>query len=195
MPRRLPSSPRQSQRGATLIEVIVSFLIVSFGLLAMVAMQSTSVKIQKTSEYRAVGALLAADLADRMRANRVGFTANDYNVTATSFSAPVAPPDLAAAACAASGACNAKELATRDLAEWQTTLFYSLPQGSAYVLRDAAQNSGGVDVWLLWVEPNAQTASGKAEDDASRMQNCPTFDNAWDAGDPQPLCLYFRVNI
>ncbi|MES2091439.1 MAG: type IV pilus modification protein PilV, partial [Pseudomonadota bacterium] len=61
--------PPLHQRGATLIEVMVSALIVAFGVLAMIALQANSIKFSKTSEYRSVATLLANDLADRMRLN------------------------------------------------------------------------------------------------------------------------------
>ncbi|RZK98755.1 MAG: type IV pilus modification protein PilV, partial [Rubrivivax sp.] len=56
------------QLGASLIEVLVAILVVSIGILSMVAMQANAVKFSKTSENRAIGALLVNDLADRLRA-------------------------------------------------------------------------------------------------------------------------------
>lgn len=52
--------PFARQRGATLVELLVSFLIVSFGLLALLALQNNAIKYNKTTELRATATLLAA---------------------------------------------------------------------------------------------------------------------------------------
>jgi type IV pilus assembly protein PilV len=69
---------RQAERGASLVEVLVSILVISFGILAMAAVQSNSVRFQKTSEYRATANLLTSEMADRMRANASGVSADAY---------------------------------------------------------------------------------------------------------------------
>lgn len=58
---------RASHRGNTLIEVMVSVLILSFGLLGLVAMQARATSFSVDAEDRNRAALLADDLAARMR--------------------------------------------------------------------------------------------------------------------------------
>ena len=78
-----------TQRGATLIEVLVSILLMALGVLAMAAMQVNAVQYGKTSEFRTVASLLANDLSDRMRANSPagqsmsGTTGYDYLPTSS----------------------------------------------------------------------------------------------------------------
>ena len=70
---RLMSS-RAPQRGASLIEVLVAILIVSMGVIAMGGLLASSSRLGKASESRAIAGLLAADLADRVKANACGLT-------------------------------------------------------------------------------------------------------------------------
>ncbi|MFM2447936.1 MAG: type pilus modification protein PilV [Pseudomonadota bacterium] len=59
-------STRQSQKGATLIEVLVAILIFSFGLLGLVGLQSRAIQFSGNSEDRNIAASLAAEAAAQM---------------------------------------------------------------------------------------------------------------------------------
>lgn len=70
-PLSLPSSSkRRPQRGSTLLEVLVSVLIFSFGILGLVAMQVRATQYSVDAEDRNRAALLADDLAAQMRLAR-----------------------------------------------------------------------------------------------------------------------------
>ncbi|MDE2402448.1 MAG: type IV pilus modification protein PilV [Burkholderiales bacterium] len=178
--------PALQQRGATLIEVMVSALIVSFGILAMIALQSNAIKFNKTSEYRSIATLLANDLADRMRVNAAIAVAkhsgNAYDMT-TAYSKPSSVP--ARTDCLNPNNCSAEELAARDLGEWQRALYFALPGGSAYV--QANQADRVVDTWVAWVDP-AETAAPGATGE------CPTNFVAATAT-VQPRCMFFRIAL
>lgn len=58
------------QRGSTLLEVLVSVLIFSFGILGLVAMQVRATQFSVDAEDRNRAALLADDLAAQMRLAR-----------------------------------------------------------------------------------------------------------------------------
>ena len=57
------------QSGISLVEVIVTILILSIGLLGMAALQNTSLKLAYDSYLRTQASFLAYDLIDRIRAN------------------------------------------------------------------------------------------------------------------------------
>ena len=68
-------SPRSSRNprhsgGMTLIEVLVTLVIISVGLLGIAALQLTTVRNNYDAFVRAQAAMLASDMLDRMRANR-----------------------------------------------------------------------------------------------------------------------------
>lgn len=66
--------------GVTLIEILISILLMSFGLLAMGAMQAWSVAGARSSGHRIAAALMAAEAADLLRANPSAFAAGDEGV-------------------------------------------------------------------------------------------------------------------
>ena len=57
------------QQGLTLIEILVTVLVLAIGMLGMAAMQSTSIKLSYESYLRTQASLLSYDLIDRIRAN------------------------------------------------------------------------------------------------------------------------------
>lgn len=170
------------QRGATLIEVMVSVLIVAFGALAMIALQTNAVKFNKTNEYRSLATLLANDLADRMRVNTAGVVAGSYTLNAA-YSEPaqgVIPPRTE---CTLPDNCTAPDLARRDLSEWQRALFFSLPGGTGFVQPTA--NSQAADIWVAWTDPAGANPLQGANN------GCPAAFRA-----PNTVhCVYFRVAI
>lgn len=186
-----------SHRGVSLIEVLVSILIISFGLLALAASQSSASRLQKNTELRAVAMLLAADLADRMRANPDALAAATYPYELTStYVAMSAAPTVAAC-----DPCSSSELAARDLSEWQRALFFALPGAGAYVKRDATNNA--VDLWILWQDSGSTDtmtdASGNkvaSDDTAATSAECPAaIGSSWSTTNPKPRCLYYRVGV
>lgn len=168
------------QGGATLIEVMVSALIVAFGILAMIALQANAIRFNKTSEYRSIATLLANDLADRMRVNPDAAVTKDYDLQAV-YSRPGSVP--ARTECGTPLNCSPADLARRDLGEWQRALYFALPGGSAYVHSDATNRS--VDLWVAWVDPNEPAAAPAGE--------CPA-DFIKDAA-AQPRCMFFRIAL
>lgn len=188
MNNQLSRPPRQrTQLGATLIEVLVSILLLALGVLAMAAMQANAVQYSKVSEFRSLATLLANDLADRMRANHP----SGEDMAAYRFTDPyvrlTAAPDAAATSCTGVAAnCNFAEMAAFDLAEWRRSVFEQLPQGTAYV--SAAPNAAGrdaADIWVAWTDP----ASASSTDNTPVVDTCPKdFKQP-----PEVRCMYFHI--
>ncbi|MEC5216643.1 type IV pilus assembly protein PilV [Actimicrobium sp. GrIS 1.19] len=63
--RQLPHSPRR-QSGMTLIEVLVSLLIFSFGFLGLIGMQARAIQVSSDSEDRSRAALMANEIVGTM---------------------------------------------------------------------------------------------------------------------------------
>ena len=70
---------RHRQRGVGLIEVLVSLVIVSIGLLGAAALQATALRNNLGSFELTQTSILTQGIFDAMRANRAGVTANGYN--------------------------------------------------------------------------------------------------------------------
>lgn len=66
----LLSRRERTQRGVTMIEVLVSVLIVSFGILGIVALQARAIQFSLDADDRNRASLFADDLAAQMRLSR-----------------------------------------------------------------------------------------------------------------------------
>jgi type IV pilus assembly protein PilV len=115
-------------RGFSLIEVLVSIVVLSVGLLGVAALQVTGLRVGQSSFYRAQAAQFATDMADRLRAN-----AGEARTCQLALDAPtpVGPTTT----------CG------RDLAEWRGRL-RALPGGTGAVEVDLAASL--VTVTVQW---------------------------------------------
>jgi len=120
------------QGGFTLIEVLVSAMILSIGLVGVAGLQVISLKNNQSAYMRSQVSALAYDLADRMRSNVAGADAGFYD------------PDAAAvrAACGTTAGCTTQQLAQNDLAEWNALLAANLPMGTGSVCIDSTPFDG-----------------------------------------------------
>lgn len=123
----------KNQCGFSMIEVLITILIMVVGLLGVVAMQMLNIKTVNNTQYRSVATLHAYDMAERMRSNKGGVYADAYEFSTR--------PSGAASAC--SGGCNPTQLASWDAYDWNDSIrsFNSpssadLPSGSGKVEKD-----------------------------------------------------------
>ena len=126
------AKPGRSQRGDTMIEVLVTIIIIAVGVLGAAALQVTTLKNLSSSHSASVAAILAEDFSERMRAN--GDVARDNNAYVHN-AAPGAFPDCAA------NACSMAQLATYDMGTWWQQLTTVLPSGRGEVTRNAGTNT------------------------------------------------------
>jgi type IV pilus assembly protein PilV len=73
--------PLAKQRGSTMIEILVAVLILSFGLLGMAALQTRALQGNQSSMQRSQATMLAYNILDAMRIDRVSVAAGNYNKT------------------------------------------------------------------------------------------------------------------
>ena len=125
------------QAGFTLLEVLVSMLIIAVGLLGMAGLQIQSLKQGQSAYYRSVATQLAYDLSDRMRGNMAGVLANEYNRTGLG-----SDYGTVEAACNTTTGCNAAALARNDAYEWQQMVRTLLPGGEGIVCIDSTPDDG-----------------------------------------------------
>lgn len=137
-----------SERGLSMIEILVALTIVAFGMLGLLGLQARALSVQKDAFHRRQAAELVAQLAERMRANHLSVLAGHY---ALRFDAAAAAPSTVSA-CAAP--CTSAQVAARDLDEWRIELRRRIPGAAAYLQWDAASRSG-IAVAVAWPEPQA----------------------------------------
>lgn len=118
-------------RGATLIEVLISMLVLAVGILGLMGLQINGKRTNYEALQRSAAVSLAQDMINRMRANsNIALTgtfldANYDTVTLTYTGGGVGGGQVAAppADCAAVGAaCTPAQLAAFDLANWEAQL-------------------------------------------------------------------------
>ena len=114
------------QQGFTMIEVLVSILVLAIGLLGMAALQTTALRNSQEAYVKSQATILAYEIADKIRAN--------WNVTPAS-----AAQDTN---CTSTTGCTEQAMANNDLFEWAKKIATYLPGGSGWVCRDSSPNDG-----------------------------------------------------
>lgn len=189
--RSAKPSRRSRVQGISLIEVLVSVLLAAIGLLALSGANVMSIRYSKMSQYRGTAAMLAADLAERMRANSINITS--YAVT-SNFSAQASAPALDTSCEGYVAPCVAG-IAAYDLANWRHVVRDQLPQGSVFIATTAAGVvPRGADVWIAWRDPAVANELENNTESRNTATECPPGLVA--AGvDLTIRCSYFRINI
>lgn len=98
--------------GFSLVEVLVSIVILSIALLGMAALSAASLKSNNESYYRSQATVLANDILDRMRANPTAARGEQYDIE-------VGPVYAAAGG----------TIVRFDCEEWVANVAASLPSG------------------------------------------------------------------
>lgn len=82
----------QRQPGFTLVEVLITIVVVSIGLLGVAGLQISGLRANMGSEARSKATILANDIVERMRTNPLGVAANQYaNINSASFDCTTPP--------------------------------------------------------------------------------------------------------
>ncbi len=176
------STKRRRDRGITLVEVMVTVAIISSTLMGMAALQVVALRSTNSSVYRTQAALLADDIADRMRGNPEGVRTGAFAaIDSRTFNCAVAP----AVSCAPwhqtstsmpGESCSAGELAAFDLSEWlcgdlhgaataRGGVLNILPGARAEVVCDTTPCAADSPhtITLEWSVPNPERHSEPAE--------------------------------
>lgn len=180
-------SSHYQQAGASLIEVLVAILLLSFGMLSLGAMQSFAVQAPKLSAYRATAANLASSHIERIRANPGAFNAGSYS---SSLSYDGTFNDITLADCSYPN-CTQTSLATMDIAATRQAVRIELPAGGMLLTCDpvlCGANSYG-NMWIVWQEPTIFASNPFSASDNCPAQVTGTYTN------PAPRCLYVRFKI
>jgi len=129
---------RSHARGFSLVEVLVSIVVLAIGVIGAAGMQLTALRTSQYSGQHSSALELAAELADRMRSNDEQMRqADEGNVfLGLNYEAADGAPAAPSADCFAN-ACNSHELAEFDLYEWLQQLRSRLPGAHVVVCRDS----------------------------------------------------------
>jgi type IV pilus assembly protein PilV len=149
------NTPVKSARGFSLIEVLVTWVLIATGVLGMAKMQATALSSTQTARVRSLIALQAGSLAAAMRANRAYWAAGLAPARFTAAGTQVSDPGgvlSATVACTASP-CTPAQLAADDVQHWIGALNAQFPSYTAAVNCAAAAGTPvSCDIHLSWNE-------------------------------------------
>src|SRR5690349_13870627 len=114
MPAFVSTVRRGRQRGLSIVEALVALVVLSVGMLGIAVMYLESVRANRTALTRTLAVHLVNDMADRIRANRMGLG----SYSAPFGSAPPPPGAIPPEKNCASKDCTAADLAAYDLSIW-----------------------------------------------------------------------------
>jgi type IV pilus assembly protein PilV len=120
-PRQVPNVQRFRQQGFSLVEVLVTVLIITLALFGTAGLQAYSMRVNQVGKFRGEAVFLANDLAERMEANFA--LAGQYDIAYTN-TAPALGKD-----CSTAG-CTTAEVLSYDIQQWQNAVANTLPQSS-----------------------------------------------------------------
>jgi type IV pilus assembly protein PilV len=169
----MTTARRRTASGFSLIEVLITIVIVSVALLGVAKMQAASVSNTQVARIRSLVALQAGSLAASMHANvaywgspsvPTSFTASGSTISNAALNGSVAcgPP-------AATGPCTPVQMAGWDLLQWRTNLNQQIPTFGATVTCVPAAIPVTCVITLTWYEKYIATNSSTAAASAAQV--------------------------
>lgn len=156
-------------RGFSLIEVLVTWVLIATGVLGMAKMQATALSNTQTARVRSLIALQAGSLAAAMRANRAYWAAGkapaSFSAAGTRISDPSGVLDDPVACAAA--LCTPAQLAAHDVQHWAATIHAHFPSYAATV-NCTATAPVNCNIRLSWSEKQIAIQSSGAASAAAQ---------------------------
>jgi type IV pilus assembly protein PilV len=157
MPVKALSAPRRIA-GFTLLEMLVSMVVLSVGLLGVAKLSLGTVQSNDSAFMRSQATALIQQILDSMRANQPQAAAGAYNIG-------IGTSPGSAPACFNTN-CGTTSIVTYDLAKWKGRLTSNLPSGDGSINVATATNplTGGTEttatVTVQWNDSVAMQSFG-----------------------------------
>jgi type IV pilus assembly protein PilV len=130
------------QQGFSMVEVLVTMVIIAFGLLGVAGLLTAGLRNNQSSQLRTQASILAYDMAERMRANRAAALNGQYDGTPTDATA------------------------LSDKTSWNAQLAAKLPSGSGIVETNKPANDlATFQIKIQWSDAKATTAKDSSGND------------------------------
>lgn len=127
--------------GFSLVEVLVSIVILSFGLLGMVGMQAASMQSNRDSRAQSAAVVLARELSESIRGNKaegIKVAANNPYVGAFTSPLTAATPSYCLNVATGTAACTSPaDIANAQMTEWLGRVDNELPGARVAVCFDS----------------------------------------------------------
>jgi type IV pilus assembly protein PilV len=155
MMKNLNHIKTKQNSGFTLLEVLITLVILAIGLLGLAGLQASGIKNNHSAYHRSQATLAVYDMIDRVRANKLAI--NNYLTTFMN-------PTIATAkiGCTTSG-CTNTQMAEHDLYEWNLIITSLLPSGAGEI----SQNGSIYTVKVTWDDDRDGDNTNNPEFEAS----------------------------
>jgi len=124
--------PNYHQAGFTLLEVLITAVILSVGLLGLAGLQFNALRSNQSAAQSTIAVLRVIDAADRLRGNTKGVADGNYDLLTGSSDDP---------GCIQKG-CTSAQLAQYDDWSWNDQNANALPAGQGVICLDSTPNDG-----------------------------------------------------
>ncbi len=141
--------------GFALLEVLISFVVLAFGMLGIAGLILTSHKANASSYVKQQAIQSLSNIADRIRANSATAIATGYDIDNLSAGTKPAQPGVL---CDVS-ACSPTQLAAYDVWYWLSTDLTALPEGRGAISTTPLAGSSTnfkVTITVQWNDDPAQ---------------------------------------
>jgi len=145
---------RRPARGGSLLEVLVTIVIMTIGLLGLAKLQVSNLHNHQSTLYRAEATLLANDILDSMRVLS--------NVNHDQSAA------YAVAAGATAVAAGPSTVAIADVSAWKGRIAQALPDGDGHIEFDA--DARIARIWIEWNDRRSDAPDCEAGCNCSETQ-------------------------
>ena len=172
----LGHSSSKAQQGVTLIEILVTMLIMAIGLLGTAGLQLAATRYQQTAQIRSQAIIQAQFIAEKIKANNSAastYLAPDAYAAATLAALPADP------SCGTGTSfCTAAQSAVKDMRDWRLSL-QALPGGRGSIMAvtvGAATDPATRQIVVMWQEKQQYevgTAATPNPDAAPTDPTCP----------------------
>ena len=141
------------EKGFSLLEVLISIIILSFGLLGMVGLQAAALQANRDARLQSTAISLARELAEMMRGNKDVGLASSANPYIGDFTSPLTPTTESYCLNVATGttACASNAaIADAQMTEWLSRVKTELPGARVNICVDSApfDPSSGLPRWV-----------------------------------------------
>jgi type IV pilus assembly protein PilV len=137
---------RATESGVTMIESLISIVVISIGLLGLAALQINSLKNNSSAYFHTQAIMMAHNMADRIRANQVQILNYVGIDTESAYDQD----------CMAN-TCDAAAMREADATEWKA-LVATIPSGRGIIRAPVANQ---LDIVVMW-DDEGSGASGTA---------------------------------
>jgi type IV pilus assembly protein PilV len=143
-------------RGFSMLEVLVTLLVLNLGVLGIAGLQTLSVNNTEAGRYQSLATMLASSMAASMQANVAywGSPPTTININQNGNPPKVQHGPATFNGTCIGSACSASQMASFDLQNWAAALNSSLPVGQATISCSTVASPAICTLTVTWMEKN-----------------------------------------